>query len=86
MKKFLAILLIAIVACEAIQDLELESWKNDIWEKIKQVIKKKEGEKARIDFIKNKIMQIGKDAAIDLCTKYYQREICVEEIEKILKS
>ena len=41
MKKFLVILLIAVIACEAVeQDFYLESWWSKVWKKITGAVKK----------------------------------------------
>ena len=41
MKKFLVILLIAVIACETVeQDLDLESWWSNLWDKITGAVKK----------------------------------------------
>ena len=98
MKKFLAIFLIAIVACEAVQELELESWihwigvgkpkedKKYIYEHLKKAVKKAVDwlkEHGYYDFIKNKIKELGKAAAVAFCSNYLGYEFCSNAIEGV---
>ncbi len=64
MKKFLAILLIAIVACNAIEDLDL----NDVLDYLRNA--------GIFDMVKNKLIAFGKKVAIDLCANYISRGLC----------
>ena len=86
MKKLLAILLIAFVACETVQDIDLDS----IWDKIKDAVTdawdkltdKVKGvlnnlkEKGIYDLIKDKLVTYGKAAAIALCSPYLTPPVC----------
>ena len=92
MKKFLAIFLIAIVACEAVQELELETikWK---WfphhgeTKVDPIKKVLEWLKANgyYDIIKKKIIELGKNGAIALCSNYLGQELCEKAVEAVCK-
>ena len=84
MKKFLVILLIAIIACEAIeQDLDLESWLSDIWKKLTGAVKKAwnwlKGN-GILDKIKTILISAGKTAAIALCSTYFTPAVCTTVI------
>ena len=80
MKKFLVILLIAVIACEAVeQDFDLESWWSKIWKKITGAVKKawdwltRSGVLAKI---KSVLWSAGKAAAIALCSTYFTPAVC----------
>ena len=91
MKKFLAIFLIAIVACETVEDLDLEG----LWSKIKKVVKsawdKLSGavkkavnwlkDKGIYDLVKDKLVQLGKAAATTFCSAYLSPAVCAPAIE-----
>ncbi len=64
MKKFLAILLIAIVACEAVEEFNLKGWLDGIIEQLK-----KWG-------IYDALISKGKEFAINLCANYLDRSLC----------
>ena len=64
MKKFLAFLLIAIIACTAVEDLELEG----LWDKFKNWCKKN-WSKIKGTFI-TIATNIGKASIIALCQKW----------------
>ena len=95
MKKILAILLIAIVACETIQEIDLESWWTDIrdkvedavkdaWDKLTEAVKKAVNwlkEKGIYDLVKDKVIQLGKAAAIAFCTPYLGPAICASAVD-----
>ena len=99
MKKILAILLIAIVACETIQEIDLESWWTDIrdkvedavkdaWDKLSDAVKKGIDylkEKGIYDLLKDKVIQAGKAAAIAFCTPYLGPAICASAVEGVSK-
>ena len=80
MKKFLAILLIAIIACMTVEEeMELNSWFSKLWDKIKNAVKKAWNwlkEKGILDKIKNALVTAGKYAAIALCKKWFDAETC----------
>ena len=97
MKKFLAIFLIAIVACETVNDIDLESWWTDIrdkvedavksaWDKLTDAVKNAVNwlkEKGIYDMVKDKVVQIGKAAAITFCTPYLGPTICASAVEGV---
>ncbi len=95
MKKFLAILLIAIVACETVQDLELEGiwgkikdWAKDIWHKLTDAVKNAVNwlkENGYYDLLKSKIIELGKGAAIAFCSTYLGPEFCSSAVEGVSK-
>ena len=75
MKKFLAFLLIAIVACTTVEDLDFDSW----WDKIKDFFKKGWNwlkEHGVLDLVKDTLWKLGKEAAIALCSKWLDRSTC----------
>ena len=94
MKKFLAILLIAIVACSSVSvveeeeyELELPSWLKKGWSKVKEYIKKViimlKGSgywDLIVDYLKTK----GKEYAKKFCLKWYDEEFCDELIGDFL--
>ena len=65
MKKFLAILLIAIIACETVEQKELEEALKNVWDLLKKL--KAEG---KLDPIINALKTAGKIAAEALCCTY----------------
>ena len=69
MKKFLAFLLIAIVACEAVEDLDL----NDILDWLKN--------SGIYDEVKSKLVDAGKQIAIDFCSNYLSRSTCESAVD-----
>ena len=91
MKKFLAIFLIAIVACEAVEDLDLEGlWKKikkavkSAWDKLSGAVKKAVNwlkDKGIYDLVKDKLVQLGKAAATTFCSAYLSPAICAPAIE-----
>ena len=95
MKKFLAILLIAIVACETVQDLELEGifkkighWFKSIWDKLRDAVKKAVNwlkENGYYDLLKSKIIELGKGAATAFCSTYLGPEFCANAVEGVSK-
>ncbi len=64
MKKFLAILLIAIVACEAVEEITLESLIDTIIDQLK-----KWG-------VYDALINQGKKIALDFCKKYLDEGLC----------
>ena len=82
MKQFLAFLLIAIVACTTV-DLDLESWWDSIvdfftrgWNWLK--------ENGLLDIIKDTLIKLGKEAAINLCAGWLERSTCEAVINSLL--
>ena len=71
MKKFLAILLIAIVACETAEEFDLEGWMEDL---------KNAG---IFDLVKSKIISFGKSVAINFCAGYLSRSVCTIAVNGI---
>ncbi len=95
MKKFLAILLIAIVACETVQDLDLEGWWGKVkdwckkvWHKLSDAVKHAVNwlkENGYYDLLKGKILEIGKAAATAFCSTYLGPEFCANAVEGVSK-
>ena len=93
MKKFLAFFLIAIVACEAVDDLDLEGlwgWIKDkvssLWNKLTSAVKKAINwlkDKGIYDLIKDKVIQLGKVAATTFCSAYLSPAVCGPAVEGI---
>ena len=91
MKKFLAILLIAIVACEAVDDFDLEGlWKKikkavkSAWDKLSGAVKKAVNwlkDKGIYDLVKDKLIKLGKAAATTFCSAYLSPAVCAPAIE-----
>ena len=75
MKKFLAILLIAIVACEAVEDVDLFGGVID-WLKNAGIY----------DAVKNYIISASKSFAISFCSRYLPGSICSAAVEAIASS
>ncbi len=71
MKKFLAFLLIAIVACEAVEDSEL----NGILDWLSN--------SGILETVKQQLIQFGKQVAIDFCAGYLSRSICEAAINAL---
>ena len=91
MKKFLAILLIAIVACETVDDFDLEGlWKKikkavkSAWDKLSGAVKKAVNwfkDKGIYDIVKDKLITLGKAAATTFCSAYLSPAVCAPAIE-----
>ena len=82
MKKFLAFLLIAIIACTTVEDIDLES----LWKKIKNAFKKGVKwlkDKGIFDTVKNTLIKLGKQAAIALCAKYIGQSTCETVVNQL---
>ena len=89
MKKILAILLIAVVAGEAIEEIRLESI-SELWKEIKNTVPKlwdkltgvdKRGfywfkEHGLLDKAKEILASSGKTAAVTFCSNYLSRSVC----------
>ncbi len=88
MKKFLVILLIAVIACETVQqDIELESWLGDIWDKITGAAKQAWDwltSSGVMEQIKSALWSAGKAAAIALCSTYFTPAVCSTVIGLLL--
>ena len=74
MKKFLAILLIAIVACEAVEEFDLQGVID--WLKNSGIY----------DAVKNYIISAGKSFAISFCSRYLPGSICSAAVNAIASS
>ena len=74
MKKFLAILLIAIVACEAVEEFDLKGVVDWL---INSGI---------YDAVKNYIISAGKSFAISFCSRYLPGSICSAAVNAIASS
>ncbi len=99
MKKFLAILLIAIVSCETVQDLDLESiWTKirdavvdtvkSVWDTLRDAVKGAVNwlkENGYFDLLKGKIIEMGKNAATAWCAQYVGAELCSNAVEGVVK-
>ena len=78
MKKFLAILLIAAIACEAYEEITLE----DIWNNVQDAINWLR-DHGYLDKIKELAYTVGKYLAKNLCKKYLDENICDQVIDII---
>ena len=80
MKKFLALLLIAFIVCETVEEeIDMNSWFSKIWNKITGAVKKAWNwlkEKGILSTIKNILITVGKAAATALCANYFSAAIC----------
>ena len=80
MKKFLAFLLIAVIACMTVEEeMEFNSWLSNLWNKIKNAVKKAWNwlkEKGYLSKIKDALVKLGKTAAIALCKKWFDAQVC----------
>ena len=86
MKKFLALFLIAIVACEAVEDIELENWFTDAWNWISNAAKDAWNwlkSKGILDAVKNVAITAGKAAAIAWCSPYLTPTVCTVAVNAI---
>ena len=88
MKKFLAIFLIAIVACETVEDLDLEwpKWLTDAWNWVSNAAKNAFNwlkDKGILDAVKNVAINAGKAAAIAWCTPYLSTPVCTLAVNAI---
>ena len=72
MKKFLAILLIAIVACEAVEDFDLLG---KITQEIQDALDMLKY-RGIYNYIKEKLVTMGKYAAIAYCAPYLGSPVC----------
>ena len=91
MKKILALFLIAIVACEAVEDFDLEGLWSKIkkavksaWDKLSGAVKKAVNwlkDKGIYDLVKDKLIQLGKVAATTFCSAYLSPAVCAPAIE-----
>ena len=71
MKKFLAFLLIAIVTCEAVEELDLQiRIPTDPTDQIKKKLKEL-------------IINSGKKAAVQFCSKYLPQNVCQSAVDAI---
>ena len=71
MKKFLAFLLIAIVTCEAVEELDLQiRIPSDPTDQIKKRLKEL-------------IINSGKKAAVQFCSKYLPQNVCQSAVDAI---
>ena len=72
MKKFLAILLIAIIACETVQEFDSEDWINPL-------------ESAGIyDLVLQKLINYGRQVAVNFCAQYLSRSTCESEVDALI--
>ena len=92
MKKFLAILLIAIIACSVVsvvveeEEFDLEKIKIPGW--LKKAVKKAldKFKKHGIDkLILDALKKEGRKAGMKLCTKYAEEEVCEKAVDELLK-
>ena len=84
MKKFLALLLIAFIVCETVEEeIDMNSWFSKIWKKITGAVKKAWNwlkEKGILNTIKNLLKTVGKAAATALCSAYFTPAVCATVI------
>ena len=75
MKKFLAFLLIAIIACNTVEDLTLQNildYLKELYEKAVQWLK----DNGVYDEVIAALKTLGKEAAVGVCTKWLDRTMC----------
>ena len=75
MKKFLAFLLIAIIACNTVEDMTLQNiidYLKELYEKAVQWLK----DHGVYDEVVTALRTLGKEAAIALCSKWLDRSTC----------
>lgn len=79
MKKFLAILLIAFIVCQTVEEQDMNGWWKKLWDKIKKAVKKAWNwlkNNGWLDKIKNALITAGKYAAVALCKRWFDEETC----------
>ena len=90
MKKFLFVLLIAVIASAAVEDSSLDTWWDDVVEAFKKVIEKI---KTVIQWLKDNgfwepLMRVlekyGKPKAVEFCVKLIHKEDICTDIVNIL--
>ena len=70
MKKFLVFLLIAIITCEAVEELYLKGYETPY-----DILKE------RCQKVKEILINYGKKAAVDYCTKFLSQKICQTAVD-----
>ena len=84
MKKFLVFLLIAVIVCQAVEEeIDMNSWIGNLWNKIKNAFKKAWNwlkEHGYLEKIKNALVTLGKAAAVKLCQKWFDEATCQKVI------
>ena len=90
MKKFFAILLLAIIACqvvgETIKFKNLYSGDSELFNYIVEDAIKWLKRNKHLDEIKDFLNQGDKASAIEVCTKYFKENICLAVVEKDLNN
>ena len=91
MKKFLFVLLFAVIATSAVEDYTLEGWWDDIIAAIKKIIEKI---KAIIQWLKDNghwdtlielLKKYGKPKAVEFCVKLiHKEELCNDIVTYLL--
>ena len=84
--KFLAFFLVAVIACATVEQEPLESWLGNLWEKIKNAVKKAMQwikDNGYWDLLVNTLKTAGKAAAKALCQKAFDADTCDGIIDKI---
>ena len=82
--KFLAFFLIAVIACAAVEEQDLDSWLGNLWDKIKNAVKKAWNwlkDHGYLEKIKNALVTLGKAAAVNLCKKWFDESTCKSVID-----
>ena len=92
MKKFLFVLLVAIIASAAVEDVTLEGWWDDVVEAFKKIIEKVKGviqwlkDNGYWDKLIELLKKYGKPKAIEFCVSLIHKEELCTDIVTILLS
>ena len=84
MKKFLAFLLIAVIACTTVEYQELDGILDPIKKIIEKAIKFLQ-EHGIYEQVKETLIDLGKEAAIGLCAQLLDRSTCKFVIDFLIK-
>ena len=82
MKKFLAFLLIAVIACTAVEDFDFEGF----WDGFVDIFRRGVEWFQRNGFwdqIKNTLKTAGKQAALELCQRWHTYALCKDAVDQI---
>ena len=92
MKKFLFMLLVAVIASAAVEDVTLEGWWDDVVEAFKKIIEKVKGviqwlkDNGYWDTLIELLKKYGKPKAIEFCVSLIHKEDICTDIVTILLS
>ena len=92
MKKFLFVLLVAVIASAAVEDVTVEGWWDDVVEAFKKIIEKVKGviqwlkDNGYWDKLIELLKKYGKPKAIEFCVSLIHKEELCTDIVTILLS